>query len=120
MTIKYRSLDVNGDYVFGKNAQSYLSGTLAVAQAIQTRLKLLQGEWWEDTSDGFPLFQNILGQPGTPENLAAIDLLIKDRISETQDVTSIASFTSTYINRQYTATATINTKYGNSSVEVVF
>lgn len=118
MTLKYRYLDPNGDYVFGKNAQAFVSGAAAVSQAILTRLKLLSGEWWEDTAQGLPLFQNILGQVGTPENLAAIDLIIQDKISGTKDVTGIENFESSYTNRKYTVNCTVNTRYGQASVEV--
>lgn len=56
----YRKLDQNGDYVFGGNGSCYISGLNAVKQAILTRLRLLLGEWWEDETDGLPLWQKIL------------------------------------------------------------
>lgn len=100
--MKYRTLDSNGDYSFGKSTQDLLLNADAVAQAIKTNLLLLQGEWWEDTSEGLPLFQNILGQSGTPEHLSAADLLIKERILSTQGVSQIQSLISDYENRKYT------------------
>lgn len=110
--MKYRILDVNGDYSFGRGQQNLTYGSYAVAQAIQTRLKLLKGEWFEDTGDGLPLFQSILGQPGTSNNLSITDALIKERIIGTQDVTSIDNFTSNYDNRSYSFNCSVNTKYG--------
>jgi len=92
--------------------------TYAVSQAISTRLKLLKGEWFEDVSEGLPLFQSILGQNGTTNNLTIADALIKERIVGTQDVTSIESFSSTYDSetRSYSFTVTVNTKYGTTTV----
>ena len=81
MSVKYRRL-INGDYSFGRNNGDFLTGIDAVSQAIRTRLLLLKGEWWEDTEQGLPLFQSILGQYETQP----IDLLVQDTISNTKDV----------------------------------
>lgn len=114
--MRYRILDSNDDYQLGKGQQNFTYGTYAVAQAIKTRLKLLKGEWWENTEEGLPLFQQILGQPGTNENILIADNLIKERILDTQDVTSIESFKSNYSNRSYSFSCTVNTKYGTVSI----
>lgn len=103
--MKYRRLDTNGDYSFGRSMQDFLVNADAVAQAIKTNLKFLKNEWWEDTSNGLPLFQNILGQSGTPEHLTATDLLIKERILSTQGVSQIQDFQSSYEKRKYTVSS---------------
>lgn len=105
-------LDVNDDYQFGKGQQNFTYGIYAVAQAVKTRLKLLKGEWWENTKDGLPLFQNILAQSARTENLAIVDSLIKDRIINTENVTSIEEFASEYNNRNYVFSCRVNSKYG--------
>ena len=51
--MQYRILDENGDYTLGQNSMK--KDKEAVAQAIQTRLGLLYGQWWENTEDGLPL-----------------------------------------------------------------
>lgn len=114
----YRRLDNNGDYSFGRGKQDFLSGANAVAQAIKTRLLLLRSEWWEDQADGTPLFQSVLGAPGTPDNLKAVDLIIQDRITSTENVTDISEFSSTYENRAYSVKCTVNTAYGTIALEV--
>ena len=55
--MRYRRLTATGDYVFGQGSLDYLSDADAAAQAVKTKLKLLLGEWWENTGDGLPLFQ---------------------------------------------------------------
>ncbi|NOU95584.1 hypothetical protein GC093_20460 [Paenibacillus sp. LMG 31456] len=112
--MKYRALDTNGDYSFGKSQQNFISGVSAVAQALKTNLLLLQGEWWESIDKGLPLFQNILGQPGTPANVQATDLLVKEAIANTPGVTIIKNFKSIYENRTYSLSCTVNTQNGNS------
>lgn len=117
----YRALDVNGDYSFGKGKQDFLSDAAAVAQAVRTNLLLLKGEWWENTAEGLPLFQSILGQPGVPDNIKAADLIIKDRIQSTLGVAAVQSFSSTYASRQYSVSSTIITNTGETAVvEVSF
>lgn len=117
----HRRLDNNSDYSFGRGKQDFLIGSDAVGQAIRTRLLLLKEEWWEDQSDGTPLFQSILGVPGTSEFLEAADLIVRERISSTENVTEIIDFTSNYGSRAYSIKCTVNTAFGsNTTVEVTF
>ncbi|HBJ2623545.1 TPA: hypothetical protein LA827_003348 [Clostridium botulinum] len=117
--MRYRILDVNGDYQFGKGQQNFTYGTYAVAQAIKTRLKLLKGEWWENTSEGLPLYQSILGVNGTNDNLYIIDSLIKNRIINTKNVISIDNFKSSFDNRNYSFSCVVNSKFGRVELDNV-
>lgn len=116
--MKYRRLTPDDDYSFGQGRQDFISDVEAVAQAVYTRLKLLKEEWWEDQEDGLPLFQQIIGKFGPNGNKQAIDLIIKDRIAGTQNVTGIFNFTSEFNphTRQYTFHCSINTKYGDTEL----
>ncbi len=116
----YRALDSKGDYCFGRGSSEFLAGIEAVRQAIQTKLNLLQGEWWEAPSEGLPLFQEILGDPESLKELSMTDLLIKSRILDVKDVTGFASFKSEYnpSARHYTAHAVVNTIYGEVEVNL--
>lgn len=118
--MRYRALDSDGDYSFGKNMQDFLSDTDAVVQAVNTNLKLLQGEWWEDLSEGLPLFQNILSNSGSVDHVKAVDMLIQERILSTQGVRKIVDYISNSENRSYSALCTIETLYGVAPVEVAF
>ena len=108
----YRKLDNGGDYSFGRGKQDFVSGVNAVAQSIKTRLLLLVGEWWEDQAEGTPMFQSILGIPGSPENIESADLIIKERILGTPNVTEITAYSSTYENRHLDIKYTVNTSFG--------
>ena len=55
--MRYRRLDNDGDYTFGAGGADMLIDIEACAQSIRTRMWLLFGEWWEDLTDGLPLFQ---------------------------------------------------------------
>ena len=118
--MKYRRLDKNGDMVFGQGAQDFLVDSReTVAQACMTRLKLLYGEWWEDIQSGFPLWQTILGSRVTESTLASINQLYATRILGTEGVTSIESYEASFNSqsRQYSFTAIINTRYGETTIE---
>lgn len=117
----YRRLTNDGDYVFGQGKAQFLSGSEAVAQALITHLKLLLGEWWENVDNGLPLWQSILGQPGSEDNLQSIDNIIKDRILSTaQDgnplVSSIDDYAREYnpSTRSYYFEARVTTIYSES------
>lgn len=112
----YRRLSKEWDYTFGNGVSNYVNGAEAVAQAIKSRLLLLYGEWWEDQEDGLPLWQKIMGTSGRPENQQAVDLIIRDRISETEGVLAIIAWTSSFEKRNYVFRALIETKYGTLSV----
>ena len=112
--MKYRRLSPSGDYMFGYGNTSFLTDAQAVAQAIRTKLKMFQGECWEDLNEGLPFFQSIAGNKDKSET----DLLVKARILETPNVQSITSFNSSIENRKYSATATVNTAFGAVTVGV--
>ena len=116
MSMKYRRLDGNWDYCFGRNKSDFLTDLEAVAQAIKSRLQLLYAEWWEDTEDGLPLWEQIIAIPGSPNNKDAVDIIIRSRIAETTDVLSVLAFSSTYENRKYAFECLVATKYGELTV----
>lgn len=110
----YRKLDVNGDYTFGlKSGNFYRNNPDAVAQAVKTRLGLIQGEWFLDTTIGTPYNSQILGA-GT---VSRYDAAIQEVILETQGVQGISQYASSVdpITRGATINCTIDTVYGQTS-----
>lgn len=112
--MKNRRLTEEWDYTFGHGINDYLTGREAVAQAIKSRLLLLYREWWEDLEDGLPLFERILASSGREDNIAAVDIIIKDRVANTKDVLAVLSFSSTFDrnSRDYKFSANVDTVYG--------
>jgi len=110
----------SGDYSFGNGMSNFVTDLNAVVQAIYTRIYLLYGEWWEDTENGMPLWQKIMGASGSPQHIAAVDLIVQTRISETTGVTSIVNYSSTWDSsvRKYTFTCTVNTDYGTATISL--
>ena len=113
--MKYRAMDANDDYTFGSNSQFLQNTPAAVAQAIETRMRLATNEWFLDTSEGLDL-NKILGT-GTA---ATRDPAIKQRILGTPGVKSLISYNSSVSGRDMTVTAVVDTIYGHATVQGVF
>lgn len=113
--MKYRKLDKNGDFSFGHNSSDFLVNTPeAVAQAVKTRLLLIEGEWFLDITEGTPYYTDILGM----NTIKKYDLAIQDVILETQGVISLLKYDS-FLNsmtRALTIDAIINTVYGSTTL----
>lgn len=115
--MRYRKLDANCDYTFGQSQNDFwVNVPQTVAQAVQTGLKLFQGEWFLDTSAGVPWRQNILGKYSSN----AYDLILKAQILNTTGVQTLDSYISTEDaqTREVTVNATIDTIYGPTPVTI--
>lgn len=113
----YRKLDQNGDYVFGGNGSCYISGLDAVKQAILTRLRLLLGEWWEDETDGLPLWQKILAARDKKE----VERQILNRISGTPHVLAITGYQTEWNGetRKLSIHVEFSSEYGDGTLDEV-
>jgi hypothetical protein len=78
----------------------------------------LYGEWWEDLTDGLPLWQRMIGSVGSDENKQVLDLIVKERINGTTNVNSVVNFISEIKDRKYTFTCLVITDYGNLTVSI--
>lgn len=109
--MRYRKLTSTGDYSFGNNQYDfYKDSPEAVAQSVQTRLKLWLGEWFLDIEDGTPWIQGVLGK----QQASTYDALLRARILETEGVTEIVTYTSTLNTetRKLNVSCVLNTIYG--------
>jgi hypothetical protein len=105
--MRYRQLSPTGDYTLG--LPFLVNSAQCVAQACVTRLKLWQGEWFLDITDGTPWLQSILGRSQNP------DAYIKQRILGTPGVTGLQNYSSSYNGgkRSLTVQTTVLTLYGS-------
>ena len=115
--MRYRKLSSAGDYTFGQSAASfYKDQPEAVGQAVATRLKLIQGEWFLDVTKGTPYNAKILGT----NKMATYDAAIQDVILNTPGVTGITEYSSGVDpnTRAAFVNCTINTIYGTTQLQV--
>lgn len=89
--MRVRKLTSTGDYQIGQGqANFWINSPQGVAQNVETRLKLWEGEWFLDTTIGTPWIQEILGY----NNASLRDVAIKTVILGTDGVTSISNYQS--------------------------
>lgn len=116
--MRYRAQTDSGDMRFGGGVNDWLiDSPEAVAQAARTRLQLLQGEWFLDTTEGTPWSTQILGS-GT---MQSYDWAIRERVLRTQGVREIDSYAS-QLNTETRALSVqveISTIYGTAIVRAV-
>lgn len=115
--MRYRKLDANGDYSACHGASDWLvNSPQAVAQAVETRLRLATGDWFLDRSEGTPWMTQVLGRHAE----IVADLALRNRVLATTGVTGIASFASTLDRntRRYGLQANITTVYAAGAVAV--
>lgn len=113
-TIQYLRLDAQNDPIFDPTAS--LTDVDAVAQAILTRLNLFLGEWWEDLNYGLPVFQQILGQLGSQQGLAAMTLAVQQNVEGAPYVTSVATPLVDFSAGRLSISVTAQTQFGLVSV----
>lgn len=113
--MRYRALSTTGDYQFGRSGIFLIDTPAAVAQAITTRLKLWAGEWFLDTDEGTPYFEQILGYTTNGSR----DIAVRQRILDTQGVVELVSYSSSVnAQRRFSVTATVRTAYSSTPITV--
>ncbi|ATF91430.1 hypothetical protein [Cedecea neteri] len=112
--MKYRRESSDGDYTFGQGENTFLENSPeCVAQAVSTRLKLWQGEWFLDNRTGTPYRQSVLGKQQDDSWV----LMLIDRVSQTMGVKSVLDVTAARTEaRTVTFHATIDTVYGPTTL----
>lgn len=109
--LTYLQLDATNDPIFDPS-QALVNGP-AVAQAIETRLNLFLGEWWENLSLGLAVFQSMLGKPGTSRQQNANSLLIQQQIMTLAPyVTGVNSIEFDFVDGRFTYSCKVTTIYG--------
>jgi hypothetical protein len=113
--MKYRKLDIDGDYTLGTVADFHIDTPEGVAQAVKTRLALWVGEWFLDITEGMPWNAQVIGKRLRGKNY---DAAIRQRILETEGVLELSDYTSTIDpnTRALSVAATITTAYGTTTI----
>lgn len=111
--MRVRRADENGDMMFGGNQAAFHRDTPdAVAQIVESRLQLWEGQWYLDLNEGTPYETQVLGK--RTETLR--DPALRARILDTPGVTEIMRYDSV-LNRDtrgFTVAATISTAFSRT------
>lgn len=114
--MRYRAMDQNGDYTFGRGASNFLVNSPdTVRQSVQTRLALIQGEWFLDKTEG-TMWNRVVGKGNTKTH----DLVIQTRILQTKGVSGITEYQSQVDmeNRKLSVAALVMTIYSTEPILV--
>lgn len=117
--MKVRRLDKNNDYSFGHEDADFISDLEAVKQNIKTKLLLFKEEWWEDQEVGLPLFQSIIGYYNEENVKIAADRLVKERILDVEEVTSVSTLSIEIEDKRLIIQYEVETNLGTVESEVV-
>ena len=116
--MRYRKLSPTGDYVFGNGqADFYINTPEAVAQVVETGLRLWLGEWYLNVNSGTPWLQGVFGYHSKED----ADDALQNQILGFQGVTGLTNWDSTQdpTTRKYTSvSATLDTIYGQTELQL--
>lgn len=113
--IKFRNLDVDGDWCFGKGLQDYADNIQSTMLNIKTRLQSFKYDCFFDLDAGID-WLGILGRRGG-DIIDLIELQIRCCILDSLYVTGISDFDIIYNerNRSLTINYVIDTMFGQAS-----
>lgn len=111
--MRVRRIDKSHDMTFGRGRGNFADLAESVAQRVKTRLYLLKGEWFLDTTAGVPYLQKIATKP---VDVAYAESVLKQTILQTDGVASITEW-SADLNRQtrkFSVACRVTTIYGTT------
>ena len=111
-----RPVDSYGDVLPVLSSQDLLSGPEAVAQLVQYRLALLQGEWWEYPEDGFFILEEMRLGRITDADAASLASRITAYIRDTDSVQDVENMRFSTDQRRFSYSCEIRTGEGNVKV----
>ena len=111
-----RPVDASGDILPVLSSSALLSGPEAAALLVQDRLSLLQGEWWENPSVGFPILERMREDRVTEADAASLVSVISAYIRETPGVLDVSNESFSVSGRQFAYACTVRTEEGSAEV----
>ena len=115
--MRVRALDSSDDWTFGKGRANYLTGTLAIAQNVKTRLRSFKNDWYLDVDAGVDWFE-LLGNLNTQRRIIRA---VEKTVLETEGVVTVSRVEIIRIGTNRDATIEVDYKdvYGTELSETV-
>lgn len=117
--MRYRPVADNGDMRPVARDAEILTGVEAVMGAVNSRLRLLRGEWWEDDTLGFRVPEFLFDGARLPSGPDMLASYITEYIGETENVTAVLDVVVEMIMRKLRYSCTVQTPFGAQEEEVV-
>lgn len=104
---------VTGDLDLSGSTLHWATGAEYVRQTIDTRLKMFLGEWFLDTRQGFPWFEEILDKKPVPGKL---DALVRRTLLGTPEVADLLLLTVEFDRDTRTSKVVYRVKTGDAEI----
>ncbi len=112
-----RPVDASGDVLPVLSSHDLFSGPEAVAQLVQDRLSLLQGEWWENPENGFFILETLQESRITEADAASVSSMITAYIRETPCVREVEDVWFSVEGRKFLYSCEIRTEEGTAALK---
>ena len=112
--MRFRNLDSNGDWVFGKGRSSYLQNTDALMMNIKTRLMSFLNDCFFDTEAGIDWW-NLIGSKDMKSLLASVQRVVL----RSSQVKRIVNLDYTLNNRRFSISLSVECANGQTLSDTV-
>lgn len=102
-------LKTDNDLSIEDNKLVLIEGIEEIAQILRQRLRVFKGDWFLDTSEGIPYYEEILKKNPSP---VTVDSLFKNEILNTPGVVELLSFELIIEGRRLDLTFSARTEQG--------
>lgn len=114
--MRVRALDSSDDWTFGKGHANYLTGSLAIAQNVKTRLRSFKNDWYLDVDAGIDWFE-LLGNLGTQRRIIRA---VEKAVLQTEGVVTVSRVEIiANVNRKAAIEVNYTDVYGTEQTETV-
>ena len=103
------AIDSTNDVVIENNDLKLITGVDGVAQVLRQRLRVFRGEWFLDTREGLPYFEEVLKKNPNP---VTVDSLFKNEILNSPGIIELQSFLLEINGRELSLKFTALTEFG--------
>ena len=110
--MKMRPTDENGDVLPVLQTGEMLSGALAVAQLVDSRLNLYSGDWWENPSWGNEILRMLQEGRLTDADAQPRSTYLAEYVRETSGVLDVRDERWNLAGRRFSWSCTALTEYG--------
>ena len=114
--MKMRPVDPDGDILPVLHSGEMLSGALAVARLVESRLNLYSGDWWENPAWGNEIFRMLQEGRLTRADAQALSTYLTEYVRETPGVQDVTDVRFSVEDRRFSWECSVLTEYGSASV----
>ena len=114
--MKMRPTDENGDVLPVLQTGEMLSGALAVAQLVESRLNLYSGDWWENPSWGNEILRMLQEGRLTETDAQALSTYLTEYVRETSGVQDVTDILFSVEGHRFRWSCTVLTDYSSAKV----